>query len=83
MYTICLYTLLLISVIDNPTQNMFYTTLKFLPQDDACVINTICYAAGDVNPALQFQQCLPEVSSTSWTAIHGLSSNIRWDLYAS
>ncbi len=34
---------------------------------DDCVINGICYAAGDRNPANDCEACIPSVSSSDWS----------------
>lgn len=41
-------------------------TLTILPVDD-CLIDGVCYAAGELNPENDCQACVPQVSSTTWT----------------
>lgn len=47
-------------------ENKGNITLTILPVDD-CLIDGVCYAAGEHNPENDCQACVPQVSTTAWS----------------
>lgn len=40
-------------------------------QGNSCLINGYCFAANETNPLGWCYQCLPEISTSTWTKRHG------------
>jgi hypothetical protein len=48
-------------------QNVGPIVLNLTPVDD-CLIDGVCYAEGDLNPANDCQACIPQLSTTQWSS---------------
>jgi hypothetical protein len=47
--------------------NVGPVVLNLTPVDD-CLIDGVCYAEGDLNPANDCQACIPQISTTQWSS---------------